>query len=97
MHINEAMKRLGQGKVAEEFEDALRTACQKAVGLDGKSEVSLKLAIVSNGDGVEIQSTVALKTPTVRHAKTFMFLDEEGELTAQDPRQGILQEVTANV
>lgn len=58
MHITEAMKRLGQGKVAEEFEDSLRTACAKAVELDGKSELSLKLVIAPNGEGVEIQSTV---------------------------------------
>lgn len=88
MNINDTIRRLGQGAAVEEFDTALRTACQQAILRDGKAEVTLKLAISPNGeDGVEIQTTVGCKTPTTRHAKTFLFVDADGELTATDPKQ----------
>ena len=94
MHINEALNRLGQGAAIEEFDKLLRNACLESVLRDGKSEVNLKLSIAPNGDGVSIETTVSSKTPRLRHAKTFLFLDGDGELTAQDPKQGILTEIS---
>lgn len=88
MNIKDTLSRLGQGAVAEELENVLRQACQTAIGRDGKAEVSLKLSISPNGtDGVTIESTVAMKSPNVRHAKTFLFLDDDGDLSVTDPKQ----------
>lgn len=94
MNIADTIRRLGQGAAIEEFETSLRNACQQAIERDGKAEVTLKLAILPNGeDGVEIQTTVGCKTPTMRHAKTFLFVDGDGELTVTDPKQMVLADV----
>lgn len=96
MHINDILRRLGQGAAVEELDSSILHACQQAIAKDGKAEVTLKLAILPNGeDGVEIHTTVGCKTPTTRHAKTFLFVDGDGEITVTDPKQGVLDVANA--
>lgn len=88
MNIHETLTRLGQGAVAEELQIQLQKAAQESVAQGGASIVKLTLKLTPNGnDGVEIVSEVSSKTPTVRHAKTFLYLGDDGALSADDPKQ----------
>lgn len=87
MKTTEIMQRLGQGSVAEEFEDKLRIAAQEAIAHDGKASVTITVNMKPNGDdGVEIESVVKMTTPIQKHAKNFLFVTEDG-LTVNDPKQ----------
>lgn len=93
MNLIEIIKRFGDGTVADEFESYMKRAAKECVLKDAKSSVTLKLEFTPNEQsGVIIGAKLALAVPSQTHARTFMFLDDDGELTTQPPDQKGLRE-----
>lgn len=102
-NLNQVINRLGQNEVAEELDLKIKDAVRQALAHDGKSTVTLTITVMPSGKTrpgdinpfsrpVEMEGKVTLKTPTVEHSKSVMFMDEDGDLTPDDPKQMLLGE-----
>jgi len=97
MNLTDLIKRFGNGSVAEELDAMIKEAVKKSILRDGKSTVTLKLDFTPNEQsGVIIGHKLALSTPSITHARTFLFVDDDGELSATDPDQARMKELRSD-
>lgn len=91
----DTLQEIRRGKILAEMSDTLATlvTAVRTTGLSGTLTLTLKVAPASKGDsqGLMIYDDVRVKLPTPTRPATFMFANEEGILTRQDPRQPQLQ------
>lgn len=83
---------LEDGELSRDLSAAIKEAIVKtreAVGRkeSGSCSVTLVIGLKLDGDSVEISTDIASKIPKAPRGKTVFFLDREGAITTQHPRQ----------
>jgi len=87
----DTIQELRRGKLIAELTKQLADLVTgvRAVGASGTLTLTIKVQPASKGDAnaVQIFDDVRLKIPTPTRPATYMFADDDGILTRQDPRQ----------
>lgn len=87
-NFTEVLGDLESGRVFHDLNDALGLVVEGVKEHRKVGEINLKIKLKPNGStAVSVFVDVTSKVPKAERATTIMFIDEEGSLRREDPRQ----------
>lgn len=94
------LDKLEGGRLLGELNEALRGATSACLQNGGKAVVTLKLTVTGNrhtdGQRVEVKPELTIKQPTPHRESSLFFVDDDGDLSRNPPRQEVMPGLAEN-
>lgn len=85
----QALSYLRQGDAVEQYAEALNELMTAVQATGKRGQLKIVLTIIRQGPGgpLKIDDKVECRPPAFETGSTFVFVDEDGNMTRRDPRQ----------